>query len=225
MKAVRKLVLVVIALVVLSASRASAATIALDFVGELENRFLSANTFGWSFTVNSPIAVDGLGFFDSFIVDGSGILQDHRVDLWTGAGTLLAQSTITNASTVAATTAAQGQWLFNAIAPVVLMPGNYVISTFNAESPAGCTTCDGFRFLDTATTNPAITFIEAVGFPGADQFPSVPIPDRNDGYFGPNFTFTPAAAVPEPASLLLIGTGVAGLAARRHKRRQRTNSR
>jgi hypothetical protein len=221
MKVVRKLVvLMAVAIMVLTASRAVASTIALDFVGVTENRFQFANTFGWSFTVNAPIAVDGLGFFDSFITDGAGILQDHRVDLWTGTGTLLAQTTITNASTQAATTAAQGRWLFNTIVPVLLMPGTYVISTFNAESPPGCTTCDGFRFLDTATTDPAITFIEAVGFPGADQFPTIPIPIRNDGYFGPNFTFV---AVPEPASLLLVGTGIAGVVARRRRRQHPKN--
>ena len=220
MKTVSRLVLVV-AILGISPSWASATSLALDFVGPDGNRFLFDNTFGWSFTVNTPIAVDGLGFFDDFKFGASGLLQDHKVNLWTNTGTPLAQTVITNASTPVATTAAQGRWLFNSIVPTILLPGTYVISAFNAESPAGCAACDEFRFIDTATTNPAITFIEARDFAGADQFPSNSSPSRNDGYFGPNFTFTPAvvAAVPEPTSLLLLGAGGLGLIAKLRRRK------
>src|ERR1700716_3992678 len=111
MKTVRRLVLVV-AILIFSPAWSSATTLALDFVGETGNRFLFDNTFGWSFTANTPIAVDGLGFFDDFHF-GAGLLQDHRVNLWTNTGTPLAQTVITNASTPVATTSAQGRWLFN----------------------------------------------------------------------------------------------------------------
>ena len=222
MKTIRRFVLVV-AVLVISTLSASASTIALDFVGTTQNRFLFDNTLGWSFTVNTPIAVDGLGFFDDFTpLDGLGLLQDHKVTLWTDTGTLLAQTTITNASTPKPTTAPDGRWLFNTIVPVTLLPGDYVIGAFNHASPAGCTLCDAFRLLDTATENAAITFISARSFAGADQFPSNS-DNVNDGYFGPNFTFTPAAdPVPEPTSLLLLGTGTLLVVARLRSRRRKS---
>ena len=124
-----------------------------------------------------------------------------------------------NASTPVASTAADGEWLFNSIAPVILTPGNYVIGAYNPGSPL-CATCDRFRFSTTATESPLITFIEARDTPG-NAFPNGPVSSRNDGYFGPNLTFDPVA-VPEPTSLLLFGTGAAGLVAkaRRHRNQQ-----
>src|ERR1044072_5414176 len=91
-----KMGVIAIGLFLLSASSAWADTLALDFTGTLQNRVSGENTLGWSFNVNRPIVVTGLGFFDDFTpVDGPGLLQNHLVSLWTSAGTLLAQSTIT----------------------------------------------------------------------------------------------------------------------------------
>ena len=189
-------------------SAQAASTLALDFVGILENGFSAELTLGWSFRVNQPIAVTGLGFFDDFIVGGSGLQQNHLVSLWTAGGTLLTQTTITNASTPVASTAADGRWLFNDITAVTLAPGDYVIGAHNPASSSGCD-CDRFRFLDKATTSSAITFIEARVNLSGNGFPSTKESVRNDGYFGPDFAFTP---VPEPSTGILVGTlGLLGI--------------
>jgi hypothetical protein len=202
-------------------SARAASTLGLDFVGTTENAFSAELTLGWSFSVNQPIAVTGLGFFDDALSPfGSlGLKQDHLISLWTAGGALLAQTTITNASTPVASTAADGRWLFNDIAAVTLAPGTYVIGALNSASLA-CATCDYFRYLDTATTSSAITFIEARDISG-NAFPSNPIPSRNDGYFGPDFAFTP---VPEPMTMLLGGTGLLALGYVGRKRLFRSES-
>lgn len=185
---------------------ARSAEIALDFTGTLANSFLSDLTFGWSFSANQPIVVDGLGFFDDEIRTGPDLHQDHVVSLWNSQGVLLAQTTITNASTPVPSTADGGEWLFNDISPVTLMPGEYVIGAHDAAC-TGTQDCDDIRYLDSAITSSLITFIEARNGVG-NAFPNVSFPDQNDGYFGPNLRIE---AVPVPAALPLMFTGLAAL--------------
>jgi hypothetical protein len=217
----KRLVLISLGLLVALSSPipAKATELGLDFTGTTANSFLAELTFGWSFTANQTILVDGLGFFDDELRTGPDLNQDHLVSLWTddGTETLLAQTTITNASTPVASTAEGGEWLFNNIAPVVLAPGQYVIGAFDP----GCTgtaDCDDIRFLDTATTSPLITFGEARDASG-NAFPNRSNPLRNDGYFGPNLRIR-AFSVAEPASVtfLVLGLAAVGVARRRARR-------
>ncbi len=189
-----------------SSMPAKASTLALDFTGIVSNSFLNDLTFGWSFTANQSLVVDGLGFFDDERRTGADLNQDHLVSLWDIQGVLLAQTTITNASTPVASTAADGEWLFNDITPITLTAGEYVIGAYDPE----CTStadCDDIRFLDSATTSPLITFIEARDGVG-NVFPDVKRSTRNDGYFGPNLR---VSAVPVPAAVWLFGTALIGL--------------
>ena len=184
---------------------AKASELALDFTGTAANSFLFDLTFGWSFTANQSIVVDGLGFFDDELRTGADLRQDHLVSLWDIQGVLLAQTTITNASTAVASTAAGGEWLFNDISPVTLTAGDYVIGAYD---PA-CTSildCDDIRYFGSAITSSLITFIEALDVSG-NGFPTSSIPSRNDGYFGPNLRVN---AVPVPAAIWLFGTALVG---------------
>ena len=141
------------------------------------------------FTVKEPIVVTSLGFFDTFETSGEGLYHDHRVRIWTDNADdpqQLASSTITNASTPVASTAADGRWMFNEISPRILVPGDYVIG---ADDPSCVTDCDGYRFIVSATSFPQITFgnnrsTSGIGFPRSQN------DGRNDGYFGPNFMAT-----------------------------------
>jgi len=188
------------------------ADLAMDFEGTVQNGFQADATFGWAFTVNSTITVDGLGFFDDFLVDGQGLIQDHVVAIWNDTtDALLAQTTIDNTSMPVSSTAMSGQWMFNAIAPLTLNPGEYVIG---AHDPA-CSgpDCDRIRLANIANTISAITLGNprtGVGFskPGSSN-------DVEDGYFGPTFRI---ASVPEPGSLaLLTGMLFCGLMQRRRQ--------
>ena len=186
---------------------AYASTLALDFTGG----FISSCggpvgahcSDGWGFTVNSPITVDGLGFWDQ---GGDGLIDTHQVALFNDVGAvLLASATITNSSTPVASSAADGRWLFESISPLLLSPGSYSIAAlYPAYQSFGG---DTSRVNATASTIPEITFVTARES-GCCLYPETLLPFFNDGIFGPTFS---ASAVPEPGALLLLTAGLAGL--------------
>lgn len=169
------------------------------------------DTFGWAFSVNSAITVDGLGIWDT---NADGIGSAQSVGLWTNSGTLLASAVVQNSSTQVASASADGNWLFETIAALLLTPGDYVVgSTFSETEPFAQI---GAPFV----TIPEVTLLEGRQGTGGFSFPgttfSAPI-------FGPTLRTQDVQAVPEPGSFslfLLGGIGLAGLMFNRRRRRQ-----
>ena len=188
------------------------ATLALDFTGGVPalagTSPFGGLTVGWEFQVVSPIMVHDLGFWD----EGRTVLTNtHDVGLWTGDGsTLLASTTITNASIPVASVSANGQWLFNPVPAVLLNPGDYVIGAhyLNLDADAArlnVLSADLFAL-------PQIAFVTERGVVGpALGFPNGIETVDNIGPFGPNLA---VSSVPEPSSLWLLGIGIAGIGAR-----------
>jgi len=182
---------------------AQAGTPALSFTG---GGLLGplAGTYGWTFTVNTPVVVDNLGYFD---FGGNGLSVAHDVGIWNTSGTLL------DSATVPAGTAGSLQDGFRyTSAPSVLLPiGTYTIGGFDPES------ADGITVGATITTDPAITYGASRSIAGAAlTFPTADVHGNANSYFGPNFTFV---TVPEPATsaLLLLG-GITAYAVARRRR-------
>src|SRR5579863_3405274 len=155
-------------------------------------------TFGWSFTVNSPIEVDGIGVWDFF---GSSFPASTEAGLWTGAGALLESKTITSASTPVASSDPTGQWLFGSFASITLTPGDYLIANvFFDRSPLAA-------FISSITAIPQITVTGGV-VGTSDGGLTPPLSPYRPAIYGPTLE---TVAVPEASTWAMMLLGFAGL--------------
>ena len=170
----------------------------------------AGTTLGWAFTVNSAIRINGLGVWDEGS-NGLGTPLPVQAGLWTSAGTLLASVTVTDSSTAVASASPSGRWLFETIDTLTLDPGNYLIgSLFYPEAPL--TTRAGGELV---TIDIFVTGGQASSLDGDTGF-MAPLVALDEAIYGSTMRLAPAAAVPEPGSLLLVAAaGLALLATRR----------
>ena len=185
----------IVALIACCPLEARAATIALSFTGGTtgENTTFDG-TFGWAFTLSSPVLVTELGLWD---LNNDGLNTSHVVTIWTSTGTQEAQGTIPSGTGATLTDG----FRYVSIAPVLLPAGSYTIGGFYSASSdvqaigaSTITTASGVTYDGSRSTAGFV-------FPAGDDF-FVP-----NSYFGPNFQFT-APSTPDSGStsvLLLLG--------------------
>lgn len=153
-------------------------------------------TLGYSFQVNSPITVTGLGVFDA---NSDGLNVSHAVGLWDSVGNLLASTTVP-AGTVAPL---NSFYRMETISGVSLTAGNiYYVGSVNG--------IDNDGWLQDPTTliaAPEITYLSRrfEFSSGGLVFPDL-AGSGTTGYFGGNFEF--GTSTPEPTSLLMFGSGI-----------------
>ena len=166
-------------------------------------------TLGWQFQVNNNITVTQLGVFDDAL---NGLGQSHEVGIWDSLGNLLTSTTVgagTSGTLI-------NQFRYANTAAANLTAGEtYTIGAVWLDGT------DPMIFGNTTNfnTDPSITFLNSSFVNGGSLTdPIIPVgPDP--AYFGPNFAFG-AAAVPEPASMTLLGLGAFSLAGYGWRRRK-----
>jgi hypothetical protein len=168
----------------------------------------AGSTFGWAFTVNSTITVDGLGIWD---FDADGIGPNVSAGLWIDGGALLASAVISSGSALEFATV-EGGWRFEDIAELVLTTGNYVLGFTAFPSTPSARVNPLFSTIPEVTyTGPRDSFLAGAGLIRPDDnFAGVPL-------FGANIR---VAAVPTPATVFLLGLGIAALGYSRRERQQ-----
>lgn len=195
-----------------------ASTFGVDFTNTTgESLANGPYTLGWVFTVGrSNITVTDLLVFDD---SQNGLAESHDVGIWNSAGTLIVSSTVDSGTTDPLVVGLGSGWRDKAISPTVLLAGQtYTIGALWLDGADN--NIFDFDVVNNFTQN-GITFVQNGFIAGGTLSDPVNTTGSNPSYFGPNFLWGTSATVPEPASLVMLGTGVLALGLARLRRRTR----
>ena len=192
-------------------------SLGVDFTNVTTNYNNGAWSLGWSFNVLNPFTVSQLGFYDDLT---NGLTESHEVGLWDPFGSLIASATVPagTGSTL------MGFFRMVNIAPITLAVGSdyRIAATTGGEnytySPLNFSTYADLQFVRSQYIRSSTL-----------RYPTNS--DAGIAYFGANLGIGEVATlqeipdeiltstVPEPMSVLLVGTGLLGVAFVRRKKR------
>ena len=146
---------------------------------------------GLFFTVSSTLTVDALGFYDI-----PNLTVGETVTLYNSSQTALASVLVPLTATV------EGGYFMQSITPVVLAPGNYVVSAFTGNNP--------WEYFTSTVTGAGIAFTsENYDYSSSPAFPSGGVSQAAGVYYGPNFDVAATqTGAPEPGAWMLVAAGL-----------------
>lgn len=200
----RAALVVFVLILVVTAGQSGFATAAIAFTSPAFDFSNYTDLVGWQFAVNNNITVDALGFYDN---PANGIRLSHPVGIYDTATQSLVLSGMVGPSDP------YSSW-FNwaSVTPTVLLAGHTydIVTVLYGENRTW--NPNGITF------DPNITYIQSEYCNGTSILSFPCGPDSLLGHFGPNFDSHTSSPVPEPCTLLLVGTGMlSGLGAVRRR--------
>lgn len=165
---------------------------------------LGSWVFGQKFTVgNENIIIDSLGYFDDL---GDGFIDDHEVGIFTEAGELLTSTTVNSSDTFI------DHFRYSDIDDLELFAGQQyrlVAVSWSDNYQVGADYTVDPRIIDNGSAYYSGTTL-GIG----NNF------KNTDNIWVANFNIKDSSSVPEPSTMLLLGSGIAGLAGIRIRRKK-----